>query len=83
MHRPLPIAKRPGHVDVIDFTTLRGSSDPWSSAAVMDLYSIKVLPLRVSAKEPDAAFARELLRSSFLRYGKPKWIPDLNAFAER
>jgi putative transposase len=59
---------------VIDFTVLRGMFRSVVIGAVMDIFSRKVLALRVSAKEPGAAFATSLLRASVRRHGKPQWV---------
>ncbi len=72
--RPLPRARAPRHMYVVDFTLLRGMFRSIVVGAVMDLYSRKVLTLRVSPKEPDAAFAVSLLRTAVRRHGKPRWI---------
>ncbi|MGH9391124.1 MAG: DDE-type integrase/transposase/recombinase, partial [Vicinamibacteria bacterium] len=72
--RPLPRAKAPRHMYVIDFTVLRGMFRSVVVGAVMDLFSRRVLAIRVSPQEPDAAFAVSLLRTAVRRNGKPRWI---------
>jgi putative transposase len=59
---------------VIDFTVLRGMFRSVVVCAVMDAFSRKVLALRVSSHEPNAAFATLLLRAAIRRHGKRRWI---------
>ena len=42
--------------------------------AVIDAFSRKVLAIRVSPGEPDAAFAVRLMNEAIDRHGKPRWI---------
>jgi len=72
--RPI-IARKPGHVFVIDFTTLtQGFFRRVVVGAVLDLYSRRVLALDVAPREPDARFAARLLDRAIRAHGKPCWV---------
>jgi len=70
----LPRAKAPCHVYAVDFTRIGGLFRSLVVGAVVDVFSRKVLALRVSAGEPDAAFACALLGRAMRDHGKPCWI---------
>jgi len=72
--RPI-VARKPGHVFVIDFTALtQGFFRRVVVGAVLDLYSRKVLALDVASGEPDARFAAGLLERAIRDHGKPRWV---------
>jgi transposase InsO family protein len=58
----------------VDFTKIGGLFRSVVVATVIDAFSRKVLALRVSPDEPDAAFALRLLREAIDRHGKPTWV---------
>ncbi len=65
---------RPGHVWVVDFTTVSGFFRKMAVAIVLDAFSRKVLALRVSAGEPDAELTCRLVREAIGRHGSPRWV---------
>ena len=67
-------ARRPGHVWIVDFTTVKSLFRSVVVAAVIDAFSRKVLAVRVSPCEPDAAFACRLMDEAIDRHGKPRWV---------
>jgi putative transposase len=70
----LPRAKGPRHVFAIDFTRIGGMFRSVAVAALIDVFSRKVLAIRVSAGQPDAAFACALLGRTIRDHGKPTWV---------
>ncbi|MBI4564853.1 MAG: IS3 family transposase [Planctomycetes bacterium] len=74
IHRGKLVAKFPGHIYLTDFTRLKSFFRSVVVGAVIDAYSRKVLAIRVSPSEPDAAFAVNLQREAINRHGKPRWI---------
>jgi putative transposase len=68
------VAKRPGHIWLIDFTRIGGIFRSVFVGAITDALSRKVLALRVSAGEPSAAFAARLLREAVARHGPSGWV---------
>jgi putative transposase len=74
MGRPI-VARKPGHVFVIDFTTLtQGFFRRVVVGAVLDLYSRKILALDVASGEPDAGFSAGLLERAIRAHGTPCWV---------
>lgn len=73
--RPI-VARRPGHVFVIDFTRVRlGFFRMVVVGTVLDLFSRKIMALDVTPQEPEAAFACRLLTNAIRRHGKmPRWV---------
>ena len=67
-------ARRPGHVWIVDFTTVKSLFRSVVVGAVIDAFSRKVLAVRVSPGEPDAAFACRLMGQAIDRHEKPRWI---------
>lgn len=67
-------AQEPRQVYAIDFTWVRGLFRSVLVGAVIDLFSRKVLALRVAGGEPDAAFALGLLDRAIRDHGKPRRI---------
>ncbi len=65
---------RPRHVFVVDFTRVGGFFRSVVVGAVLDAFSRKLLSLRVSAGEPDAAFACRLLAEAIRAEGRPTWV---------
>jgi putative transposase len=69
------VAKRPGHLWLVDFTRVGGWFRSVFVGAVIDGFSRKVLALRVVAREPTAAFAVRLLREAVAAHGAaPTWM---------
>ena len=68
------VARRPGHIWLVDFTRLRSIFRSVVVGAVIDMFSRKVLAIRVWPTEPDAAFAVRLIRQAVETHGKPMWI---------
>ena len=68
------VAKRPGHVWLVDFTRVGGLFRSVFVGAVVDAFSRKVLALRVASKDPTAAFAVRLLREAARRHGAPRHL---------
>jgi putative transposase len=68
------VAKRPGHIWLIDFTRLGGLLRSVRVGAVIDAFSRRILSIGVVAGEPPAAFAVRLLREAVSAFGPPVWI---------
>jgi transposase InsO family protein len=73
-HRDRLAAKHPFHVVLVDFTRLHSHFRSVVVGAVVDLFSRKVLAIRVCPMEPDAAFDVHLLREAIDVHEKPRWI---------
>ena len=67
-------ARRPGHVWIVDFTTVKSLFRSVVVGAVIDAFSRKILAVRVSPGEPDAAFACRLMGDAIDRHKKPRWV---------
>ncbi len=65
---------RPRQVFVVDFTRVGGFFRSVVVGAVLDAFSRKILALRVSSGEPDAAFACRLLAEAIRAEGRPTWV---------
>ena len=59
---------------IVDFTTVKSIFRSVVVGAVVDALSRKVLAVRVSPGEPDAAFACRLMGEAIKRNGKPRWV---------
>jgi putative transposase len=68
------LPSRPGQVWVIDFTKVGGFFRRIAVAVVLDAFSRKILALRISAGETDAALTCRLVREAMTRYGNPRWV---------
>jgi len=69
---PKPKAAR--DMFTVDFTRLGGLFRSVVIGCVIDLFSRKVLAVRVCDREPTAAFAGSLFRDAIRRHGKPKRV---------
>lgn len=68
------VARRPGHVWLLDFTRVGGLFRSVRVGAVIDAFSRKVLAIGVVAREPTAAFAVRLLREALPAAGVPGYV---------
>jgi len=68
------LARRPGHVWLLDFTRVGGHFRSVRVGAVLDAFSRNVLAIGVVAGEPTAAFAVRLLREAVGESGPPSWV---------
>lgn len=67
-------ATRPGHVYVLDFTEIRGFFRSVAVGAAIDVFTRRVLAIRVWPREPGAAGTTRLLQRAIDRGGKPAWV---------
>jgi putative transposase len=67
-------AIRPGHVYVLDFTEIRGFFRSVAVGAVIDVFTRRVLAIRVWPREPGAASTTRLLQKAIDRGGRPAWV---------
>jgi putative transposase len=67
-------AIRPGHVYVLDFTEIRGFFRSIAVGAVIDVFTRRVLAIRVWPREPGAASTTRLLQKAIDRGGRPAWV---------
>lgn len=67
-------ATRPNHVWLIDFTRVGGLFRKLMIAAVVDLYSRKVLAIRALEREPSSRQAQDLLREALRTECRPKVV---------
>jgi len=73
-HGRVLLAKRPGHIRMIDFTRIGGVVRPVWVGAVIDAYSRRVLAIASIRGAPTAAFAIRLLRRAMRQNGFPRWL---------
>ena len=68
------VAKRPGHLWLMDFTRIGSVLRSVRIGAVIDGFSRRVLAIDVCHGEPTALFAVRLLRDAVRRHGAPTWM---------
>jgi putative transposase len=67
-----PLVHAPRETYAADFTRIGGLFRSFVVGVVIDLFSRKVLALRVCNREPSAAFACSLVAQAIRRHGKPR-----------